>query len=218
MKKNEKRSVGISVAVDLLVFTVEQERLKVLLIERAEEPFAGMLALPGVAVRSDEALDDAAARGILEETGLEDIYFEQLYSFGKVDRDPRNRVVSVAYMALVPQKDLHFHAGQRTSAAELVDVGQLLDSDTGLAFDHKDIISLGRERLKGKVEYTTIAFHLVDEEFTLPQLQRVYEILLGKSLYKANFRKKVMPLIEETEHSTSGDAHRPSKLYRLAEV
>lgn len=215
--RNENNNT-ISVAVDLLVFTVEEERLKVLLIERAEEPFANLPALPGVSVKVDEALDDAAARGIREETGLEGIYFEQLYSFGGVDRDPRNRVISIAYMALVPLKTLDFHAGERTAGAKLVDVEELLASDTELAFDHKDIISLGRERLKGKVEYTMIAFHLVDEEFTLPQLQKVYEILLGKKLYKANFRKKVMPLIEETENYTSGDAHRPSRLYRLPEA
>lgn len=216
--QNENDSNVISVAVDLLVFTIEEDRLKVLLIKRAEEPFSNMFALPGVSVKVDEALDDAAARGILEETGIEDIYFEQLYTFGRVDRDPRNRVISVAYMALVPLKTLDFHAGERTVGANLADVEELLESDTSLAFDHKEIVHTGRERLKGKVEYTKIAFHLVDEEFTLPRLQRVYEILLGKPLYKANFRKKVMPLIEETEHFTSGEAHRPSRLYRLPEV
>ncbi len=125
------------------------------------------------------------------------------------------RIISVAYMALVPIEKLNFHAGQRTLSAKLVDVKELLESDEKVAFDHKKIIEYGRWRLANKVEYTKIAFHLVGEEFTLPNLQKVYEILLGKSLYKANFRKKIAPMIEETDRSTSGDAHRPSKLYRL---
>lgn len=207
----------LSVAVDLLVFTVEDNRLKLLMIERDEDPFAGILALPGVFVRVNETLDDAAARGIREETGLEGIYFEQLYTFGGVERDPRMRIISVAYMALVPLEQLVFHAGARTSGAWLVDAEELLESEDPVAFDHKEIIRYARWRLANKVEYTGIAFHLVEREFTLPELQRVYEILLGKSLYKANFRKKVAGLIEETEHMTSGDAHRPSRLYRAKE-
>ncbi|MBO4346776.1 MAG: NUDIX hydrolase [Lachnospiraceae bacterium] len=205
----------LSVAVDLLVFTIENDALKILMVERSEEPFANMPALPGVFVGINETLDEAAVRGIREEAGLENIYFEQLYSFGEVERDPRMRIISVAYMALVPIDKLNFHAGQRTLSAKLVDVKELLESDDKVAFDHKKIIEYGRWRLANKVEYTKIAFHLVGEEFTLPNLQKVYEILLGKSLYKANFRKKIAPMIEETDRSTSGDAHRPSKLYRL---
>ena len=205
----------LSVAVDLLVFTIENDALKILMVERSEEPFANKPALPGVFVGINETLDEAAVRGIREEAGLEDIYFEQLYSFGEVERDPRMRIISVAYMALVPIEKLNFHAGQRTLSARLVDVKELLESDEKVAFDHKKIIEYGRWRLANKVEYTKIAFHLVGEEFTLPNLQKVYEILLGKSLYKANFRKKIAPMIEETDRSTSGDAHRPSKLYRL---
>jgi 8-oxo-dGTP diphosphatase len=203
----------MSVAVDLLVFTVEEDRLKLLMIEREEEPFAGLPALPGVFVGIDETLDAAAKRGILEETGLKDIYFEQLYTFGEVKRDPRMRIVSVSYMALVPLEKLNFIAGKRTKDAYLVDVSDLLESDLPVAFDHKEIIRYARWRLANKVEYTLIAFHLVPEEFTLPNLQKVYEILLGKNLYKANFRKKVAPMIEATESFTSGDAHRPSRLY-----
>jgi 8-oxo-dGTP diphosphatase len=205
----------LSVAVDLLVFTIENDALKILMVERSEAPFANMPALPGVFVGINETLDEAAVRGIREEAGLENIYFEQLYSFGEVERDPRMRIISVAYMALVPIDKLNFHAGQRTLSAKLVDVKELLESDDKVAFDHKKIIEYGRWRLANKVEYTKIAFHLVGEEFTLPNLQKVYEILLGKSLYKANFRKKIAPMIEETDRSTSGDAHRPSKLYRL---
>ena len=205
----------MSVAVDLLVFTIDEDRLKLLMIERDEEPFSGELALPGVFVGIDETLDKAAKRGIEEETGLKNIYFEQLYTFGDVKRDPRMRIISVSYMALVPVDELVFKAGKRTKDAYLVDVADLLESDTPVAFDHREIIRYARWRLANKVEYTLIAFHLVPEEFTLPNLQKVYEILLGKTLYKANFRKKVAEYIEETDYQTSGDAHRPSRLYRL---
>ena len=204
-----------SVAVDLLVFTIDEDRLKLLPIRRQYPPFAGFRALPGVFVRDDETLDQAAMRGLREETGLEDIYFEQLYTWGAPDRDPRRRVISVSYLALVDAQRLRgFGPGLRTTGAELADVQELLTAED-LAFDHRQIIACGRERLAGKVEYTPIAFSLVPEEFTLPQLQRVYELLLGKPLYKANFRKKIAPLVEETDRSTSGDAHRPSKFYRL---
>ena len=204
-----------SVAVDLLVFTIEEDRLKILTIRRQYPPFEGQRALPGVFVRADETLDQAAQRGLREETGLEDIYFEQLYTWGAPDRDPRRRVISVSYLALVDAQRLRgFGPGLRTTGAALSDVQALLEAED-LAFDHRQIIACGRERLAGKVEYTPIAFSLVPEEFTLPQLQRVHEILLGKPLYKANFRKKIAPLVEETDRSTSGDAHRPSKFYRL---
>ena len=204
-----------SVAVDLLVFTIEEDRLKILTIRRQYPPFEGQRALPGVFIRDDETLDLAARRGLREETGLEDIYFEQLYTWGAPDRDPRRRVISVSYLALVDAQRLRgFGPGLRTTGAELADVQELLTAED-LAFDHRQIIACGRERLAGKVEYTPIAFSLVPEEFTLPQLQRVYELLLGKPLYKANFRKKIAPLVEETDRSTSGDAHRPSKFYRL---
>lgn len=205
----------MSVAVDILVFTIEEDRLKLLMIEREDKPFAGQLALPGVFVGIDETPDAAVVRGIREETGLKDLYFEQLYTFGEVDRDPRMRIISIAYMALVPLEKLTFKAGERTKDAYLVDVEELLNGDMEVAFDHKEIIRYARWRLANKVEYTLIAFHLVPEEFTLPNLQRVYEILLGKNLYKANFRKKIAEYIEETDFQTSGEAHRPSRLYRL---
>lgn len=207
----------MSVAVDLLVFTIEDDKLQLLMIEREEEPFANMLALPGVFVGIDETLDDAVRRGIMEESGLENIYFEQLYTFGDVDRDPRMRILSVAYMALVPVEKLIFKAGERVTGAWLVDVEDLLAGDDEIAFDHRRIIEYARQRLKNKAEYSKIAFHLVDDRFTLPELQRVYEILLGKKLYKANFRKKIAGLVEETEYMTAGEAHRPSRLYRLVD-
>lgn len=205
----------VSVAVDLLVFTIEEDRLKLLMVRRQYAPFAGLRALPGVFIRPDETLDQAAQRGIREETGLENIYFEQLYTWGDLDRDPRRRILSVSYMALVDREQLRgFAPGQRTTSAELADVEEVLTAED-IAFDHRRIIAYARQRLANKVEYTNLAFCFVPEEFTLPQLQRVYEILLGRPLYKANFRKKIAPLVEETDRSTTGDAHRPSRFYRL---
>lgn len=203
-----------SVAVDLLVFTVKDDRLKIVLVRRNEHPFKDMLSLPGVFVGINETLDEAAARGAREEAGLADIYFEQLYTWGDIDRDPRMRIISVSYLSLTPAEKLTLSAGSRTSSAELYDVEALLASDEELAFDHRKIIEYGRERIRNKTEYSRIAFEFLPKEFTLPQLQRVYEILLGKPLYKANFRRRVAPLIEETERMTSGDAHRPSRIYR----
>lgn len=203
-----------SVAVDLLVFTVKDDRLKIVLVRRSEHPFKDMLSLPGVFVGINETLDEAAARGAREEAGLADIYFEQLYTWGDIDRDPRMRIISISYLSLTPAEKLTLSAGSRTSSAELYDVEELLSSDEELAFDHRKIIEYGRERIRNKTEYSRIAFEFLPKEFTLPQLQRVYEILLGKPLYKANFRRRVAPLIEETERMTSGDAHRPSRIYR----
>lgn len=203
-----------SVAVDLLVFTVKDDRLKIVLVRRSEHPFKDMLSLPGVFVGINETLDEAAARGAREEAGLADIYFEQLYTWGDIDRDPRMRIISVSYLSLTPAEKLTLSAGSRTSSAELYDVEELLASDEELAFDHRKIIGYGRERIRNKTEYSRIAFEFLPKEFTLPQLQRVYEILLGKPLYKANFRRRVAPLIDETERMTSGDAHRPSRIYK----
>ena len=207
----------ISVAVDLLTFTVEDDCLKILMVRRGEHPFAGCLALPGVFVGRGETLDEAAMRGVLEETGLSGIYYEQLYTWGDPDRDPRTRVISVSYMNLVSRDQLSFRAGRRTTEAVLLPVRELLDSGEEIAFDHRRIIEYALWRLRNKVEYTDIAFHLVPEEFTLPELQRVYEIILGRPLFKANFRKKVAPMIEETDRYTAGEAHRPSRYYRRRE-
>ena len=204
-----------SVAVDLLMFTIKDDRLKIALVERSEFPFKGMLSLPGVFVGINENLDDAARRGAEEKTGLRDIYFEQLYTWGDVNRDPRMRIISVSYLSLTSADKLNVRAGERTISAALYDVEELLNSDKQLAFDHRRIIEYGRERIRNKVQYTNIAFELLPEEFTLPQLQRVYEILLGKPLYKANFRKWIAPRIEETERMETGGAHRPSRIYRL---
>ena len=227
-----------SVAVDVLIFTIEEDTLKVVMVERSEFPYKGCLALPGVFVGIDESLEDAVKRGVKEETGLElkecrylfsipniypycgfdvhtvDMYFEQLYTWGDVKRDPRMRIISVSYMALVSIDQLCAKSANGNIRDYLYPVEELMAADKELAFDHKEIISYARTRIKNKAAaYSDIAFNFMSEKFTLPKLQKVYEILMDKPLYKANFRKKVSPMVLETEESTSGEAHRPSKLY-----
>ena len=202
------------VAVDFLLITIENDRLKVLMVERSEMPFQGMPALPGVFVGMNETLDEAALRGIREEAGVTDeVYLEQLYTWGAIDRDPRTRVISVSYMALFPSEKLHIKAGKRVLQAGFYDLEEIIEGDIALAFDHKRILKYARERIRNKTEYTCLPFHFMGEEFTLPKLQRVYEILLGKSLYKANFRKKIKDFVLETDKMETEGAHRPSRIY-----
>lgn len=203
-----------SVAVDLVLFTIDDGELKTLMIKRTNYPFKDALALPGVFVGIDEDLDHAAARGLKQKTGLENIYFEQLYTWGQVDRDPRMRIISVSYYALVPWEKIS-QSSDISENAEFYSTEKIINQIENIAFDHKKIIAAGRDRIRNKIEYTNIAFQLVPKEFTLPQLQKIYEIILGKKLYKANFRKKISDKIQETEKMTSGDAHRPSKFYIL---
>ena len=195
-----------SVTVDLVLLTIREDQVQVLLTRRQEHPFQGMLALPGVFVGIGETLDAAAERALSQKTGLSGIYFEQLYTWGAPDRDPRMRVISVSYCALVPWESIS-HPSRDADYFPAQTVQEL-------AFDHAQILRYALERIRNKVSYTDIAFSLVGEEFTLPELQRVYEIILGQKLYKANFRKKIAGQIEETDRLTTGGKHRPSRIYR----
>lgn len=200
-----------SVAVDLLIFTIEDEELKVLLINRTEPPFQNHLSLPGTFVGMQETLDEAVTRCLHKKVGNNQVYFEQLYTWGDINRDPRMRIISVSYMALVQIQTLE--SALKANNCHLISVRTLLQNPTPLAFDHKKIIQYGRERIKNKAEYIPIAFQFLPDQFTLPQLQTAYEILTDKPLYKANFRKKIAPLVRETNQYTSGAAYRPSRLY-----
>ncbi|MBQ4486905.1 MAG: NUDIX hydrolase [Oscillospiraceae bacterium] len=204
----------LSVAVDVLIFTIEDDKLKIVLSKRDKDPFKDEYALPGVSVREDETPEEAAQRSIQERTGLSGIFIEQLYTFGDIDRDPRSRTISIAYFALTDRQSLDLE--EAGSIAALYDVDEVLSGKLPLAFDHARMTELGAARLGGKVMYSDIAFEFVPDEFTLPQLQRVYEILLRKPLYKANFRKMIAPRVEDTGKMLTGAAHRPSKLYRKA--
>ncbi|MCM1496123.1 MAG: NUDIX hydrolase [Bacteroides sp.] len=243
-----------SVTVDMLVFAVNEafDALRLLLIRRKNHPFLHCWALPGGFVEMDESLDEAARRELKEETGVQDIYMEQLYTFGEPDRDPRTRIISTAYLALIKEEAVEIQAGD--DAAEVCwftvqeqdgrvelhgDNGEVLyfyvtrvpffiggvasveetaykKEDSGIAFDHEKIIQMGISRLRNKAEYTNVLFGLMPEVFTLPELQRLYEAVLGKSLYKSNFRKKISGYVEATGAKKSQEGTKRSpELYRF---
>ena len=204
-----------ALTVDCVVFALDGGDLKVLLIQRGQPPFEGRWALPGGFVRVDESLEAAARRELAEETGLADVYLEQLYTFGDVGRDPRERVVSVAYYALVnlPEQVVRGATDARDAAWFAV-----ADLPT-LAFDHQRILDVALERLKGKVRYQPIGFELLPPKFTLGQLQALYETVLERPLDKRNFRKKIlsMGVLVETDEVQQDVANRAARLYRFDE-
>lgn len=204
-----------AVTTDVVVFTVIDERLQLLLIRRSREPFRGCWALPGGFLDIDEDLDVCAARELAEETGVTGVYLEQLYSFGRPDRDPRERVISVAYYALVPSDRIQVRAASDAAEAAWFPVANLPE----LAFDHGEIIAMAHQRLVAKLDYSTIAFQLLAETFTLGELQQIYETLIDAELDKRNFRKWALALehIEETGELRRRGNHRPARVYRLRE-
>lgn len=264
-----------SVAADMVIFTVTdadednyrklpEKELRVLLIQRGAHPFLGKWALPGGFVRPNETTEQAAERELREETGVDNVYLEQLYTFSDIGRDPRTWVMSCSYMALIDSGQVRLKAGDDAANAawfkvtyrllrerkELIEGGYVktlqyelslssdheqltatvermmtatetstatsysIVSNDGLAFDHAKIIACAIERLRGKVNYTGIALHLMPKLFTLTELQQVYEVILDKELLKAAFRRKVADLVTETDHYTENAGHRPSRLYR----
>lgn len=200
-----------SVTVDLVIFTIAENDLKVLLIRRGGEPFKGRWALPGGFVEIDESLEKAAARELKEEAGVTKVYLEQLYTFGEPKRDPRGRVISVSYFALVDADRQRIRAASDADEAEWHSVF----SAPKLAFDHKKILEYAVWRLRNKIEWTTVGYELLPKKFTLSELQRVYEIILQKPVDKRNFRKKILAQgqIRELNETRSDGAHRPAKLY-----
>ena len=261
-----------SFTVDMLIFTVmdketenyrklPEKALKILLVKRGDHPYIGKWALPGGFVGIEESLDEAALRVLRAETNIEDIYMEQLYTWGEVNRDPRTRVISSSYMALVDSRALNIKAGEdetdaswfnvsyniieekktsvekgyiyeqlveiklKNEAEELsakVKVTENLDGkikrklieSKGIAFDHGNFIEYAIDRLRNKIEYTSLAFNLMPELFTLTELQKVYEIIQGKELLAAAFRRKISNMVIETNEYTKDAGHRPSKLFK----
>jgi 8-oxo-dGTP diphosphatase len=202
-----------ALAVDCVVFGLDERELKVLLVQRRLAPFQQAWALPGGFVRIDETLHEAAARELRDETSVTDLYLEQLYTFDALDRDPRERVVTVAYYALAKLSDHRLRA-----ATDAIGVGWFaLDDLPALAFDHDAIVARAYERLRGKVRHAPIGFELLPSRFSLTQLQRLYEIVLGTELDKRNFRKKIlaMNLLIETDELEQGVRHRAARLYRF---
>ncbi len=216
-----------SVAVDLVIFTIIDAQLRVLVVKRQEHPFKGDWALPGGFVRVGESskdqgedLDFAARRELQEETGLDPdrVHIEQLFTFGRANRDPRMRVISVAYFALVrPDLAPFVRAGGDVSHAEWLPVDQL--KKTELGFDHREVIDTALTRVRGKLEYSGIAFDLVPLTFTIPELRHVYSIVLDKEMDPGNFRRKFNRMLEdELIEQAPGKritASKPATVYRF---
>ena len=207
----------VAVTVDLVVLTIRDDGLQVLLVRRGEEPFAGAFALPGGFIRPDEGLSQAAARELAEETHLTlgAAHLEQLASYGDPGRDPRMRVVTVAYLALAPEMPLP-QAGTDAADARWVTAADVLEGDA-LAFDHRRILADGVERARAKLEYTPLAAAFCPPEFTIAQLRRVYEIVWGTGLDPRNFHRKVTGtpgFVLPAGTATTGDRGRPAQLYR----
>ena len=203
----------LAVTVGIAVFAVLGGVLHVLLVRRPHKPFGQCWTLPGGFVEEQECLDSAARRELAEETHLSDVFIEQLYSFGRPDRDPRGRMITIAYYALLSAD--HAEEIDRTGDAAEVHwfaIGRL----KSLAFDHEAIVDCAVERLEGKAQYTTVAFHLLPDEFTFSQLQRVYEAIWQKKLDRRNFRKWInsLHLVIKTGRQRS-NGHRPASIYRF---
>lgn len=203
-----------SVTVDIVIFTITDNDLKVLLIKRKGPPYQNFWAIPGGFVKIDESLEEAAFRELKEETGVSDVYLEQLYTFGDPRRDPRTRVITVAYFALINSEKLELYASTDAEEVRWYSTKEL----PSLAFDHSKIMDYAITRLRYKLEYTSAGFQLLPEEFTLSELQRVYEVILDKKLDKRNFRKKILSLniLEDTGKKIMKTLHRPARLYRFS--
>ncbi len=201
------------VTVDCVVFGLDEDELRVLLIQRDNAPFEGKWALPGGFVNMDESLERAALRELEEETGAKNLFLEQLYTFGDVGRDPRDRVITVAYYALVKMVDQPVKAATDARSALWFSMSELPE----LAFDHAKILAAAYNRLKAKVRYQPIGFELLPGKFTLTQLQGLYETILDRELDKRNFRKKLlsMNILNPTGEVQSGVSHRAAMLYQF---
>jgi 8-oxo-dGTP diphosphatase len=194
-----------------VIFGYDGGDLKVLLIQRGLPPFKGRWALPGGFVHMDESVDQAARRELQEETGVKNVFLEQLYTFGATGRDPRGRVVTVAYYALVKLSDQKVRAATDAREADWFPVWDVPD----LAFDHAEILRVAHERLRGKVRYDPIGFELLPEKFTLTDLQSLYETILERKLDKRNFRKKVakLDILLDLKEVQQDVAHRAARLF-----
>jgi 8-oxo-dGTP diphosphatase len=204
----------VHVTVDIVIFTIRPDGLNVLLVRRGVPPFEGRWAIPGGFVHDAESLEAAALRELEEETGVRDVYLEQLYSFGDPGRDPRGRVITVAYYALIAGDRPDPTAGSDAAAARWWPTVEL----PPLAFDHDAILKYAIERLRNKLEYTTVGFQLLPRKFTLTQLQRVYEAILERRLDKRNFRRKIdlLGILTPLKEWRREGASRPARLYEFS--
>jgi 8-oxo-dGTP diphosphatase len=204
------------VTVDLVVFTLSEDTLKAMLVRRAEAPYSGYWSLPGGFIKTGESLENAALRVLSEKTGVEDVYIEQLYTFGEPARDPRTRVITVAYFALIPWKQL-----DQPESRKIADITwHPVDHLPRLAFDHKKILNYAVSRLRAKVSYSNIVYGLMPKQFRLSELQKMYEVIINGKIDKRNFRKRMLAtnLLQETGKKDINGAHRPAKLYQFKKM
>ncbi len=202
-----------SVTTDIVILTIDDDKLKVLLIKRTNEPFKDQWALPGGFLFEKEEPDKATVRVLKEKAGIQDVYLEQLYTFGGSGRDPRGKIITISYFALTPKNKIRIKVTTKTQTPTFRAVKKLPD----MAFDHSRIITYALKRLRSKLEYTNVIYSLLPKYFTFNQLQKTYEIILNKKLDKRNFRKKFMllGLIKPTNKILKGERQRPAKLYRF---
>lgn len=210
----QKPEQNMNIAVDIVIFTVKDNVLKVILIQMKKKPFAGMWAFPGGLIRQNESLEDAAKRGLQEKTGVKNVYLEQLYTFGSPKRDPNGRVISAAYFAIINSQDVKLKTTGKYSNIGWFDVKKLPD----LAYDHNELAKYALQRLCWKLEYTNVVYSLLSRYFTLSEVQKVYEIILGRFLDRRNFQRKIrsLNLIQRTKKQQLG-RHRPAVLYEFRE-
>ena len=204
---------AIKLTVDAVVFGYEKGNISVLLIKRKYEPFKGKWAIPGGFVLNDESLEEAVERELQEETGIKINYLEQLYTFGKPLRDPRGRVVSVAYFGLIRPDAFKIFASTDAEQAQWFNIDELPE----LSFDHKEIFDTAIKRLQAKITYEPIGFELLDKKFPFSDLEKLYTTLLGRPIDRRNFRKKIVSLnvLDELEEKVSRGSGRPANLFRF---
>jgi len=204
---------SIKLSVDAVVFGYEAGAISILLIKRKYEPFKGKWAIPGGFVLNEESLEEAVERELKEETGVEINYLEQLYTFGSPNRDPRSRIVSVAYFGLVSPSTFKIFASTDAEEVQWFKMDEL----PKLSFDHKEILQLAIARLQGKITYEPIGFELLNKKFPFSDLEKLYTTLLGRSIDRRNFRKKILKLniLDELEEKISKGSGRPANLFKF---
>lgn len=214
MKMSDPKYKNQGIHVDIAIFTVEDKKIKTLLVKRARGQYIGEWIIPGGAVYNNESLDKAAERELKEKTGLSNIFIEQFHAFGDPKRDPRKRMIAIGYLALVDKNKLKIlQKTPKTLDARWTDIKDL----PKLAFDHKKILKMAIKNLREKLTESNIAHSIMPKEFTLPELQSVYEVLLDKELDRRNFRRKFLNLglIKITGNKTEGNASRPANYYKF---